>query len=157
MNPLTQLSPTTQILPQQALNLLTPPLQQHKTLQELRAITDLLRSLPKPTPLSSPMHIDLYRIFHGKYLLPANFNDLQPDLYLLIVTQFSFKLLQSLATSINRFLKRMALKHPDTYPPKLFNLCQVICQAYKTKKAEAYRKNQLNQPYYHKPTANPNT
>jgi len=136
--PLHLLNPNSQIqaLAQQTNNPPNTTLQPHppKTLQELRAITDLLRNLPKPTHHSPPMHIALYSIFHGKYQLPANFPDLDPELCVLIANQFSQKLMQNLATNINRFLKRTAKKHPEKYPPQLFNLCHVICQMNKNKK-----------------------
>jgi len=94
------------------------------------------------------MHIALYRIFHGKYLLPNNFTELEPRICLLIVQQFSQKLVQSLALNINRFLKRVAKQTPEKYPPKLFTRCQVICQVYKNTEAEAHCKNLTKQPYY---------
>jgi len=50
LNPFAQLNPLTPNIPQATLNLITPPSQPLKTIQELRAITDLLRNLPKPTP-----------------------------------------------------------------------------------------------------------
>ena len=156
VNPLNLLNPNSpiQTLTQQTNNLPNTTLQPPppKMLQELRAITDLLCNLPKPTHHSPPMHIALYSIFHGKYQPPTNFPDLDPELCILIANQFCQKLMQNLAININRYLKRTAKKHPEKYPPQLFNLCHVICQMNKNKKAKAYHKNQTAQPYYIKKT-----